>query len=215
MFTPLKASSITLALVLALTACDKSADTQKSTVKAESADAVASTSVASANSEKPYFSATENATIKSKIVEINLETRQVTLEMEDGERLTLTTEENGYDIDKIAVGDAVLVDYMRNVTIAVVSAEHGEAGAIEALTMARSEDPSAPAVVAVKEQVVVATVEDINIAANTFKLKGPEGNVQEFIAQDPENLKRSSVGDIVVFSSTEAIMLAVKVTPTS
>jgi len=60
--------------------------------------------------------------------------------------------------------------------------------------------------------VITATVEEINLEANTFKLKGPEGNVQEYTARDPENLKKAAVGDIVVITQTEAIALSVEKT---
>jgi hypothetical protein len=50
-------------------------------------------------------------------------------------------------------------------------------------------------------------VEDINIEANSFKLKWPNGEIQEYQAQDPENLKKAEVGDLVVTTYTEAIAL--------
>ena len=50
------------------------------------------------------------------------------------------------------------------------------------------------------------------LEANTFKLKGPEGNVNEFTARSPENLKLAKVGDIVVITITSAIALAVQET---
>lgn len=211
----LKLSTLCVVAAVTLSACNDKTTTSTELDKSKSSvdDIVANAYVGNDTSDKPYFSAVENATIKSKIVAINKETREVTLELENGEQVTLTTEKDGYNIDKIAVNDIVMVDYMRHITVAVVNAEKGQEGAVEALTLARSEDPTSPGVVAVKEQVVVASVEDINIQDNTFTLKGPEGNLQVYTARNPENLKRSEVGDNVVFSSTEAIMLAVKVTP--
>jgi hypothetical protein len=55
--------------------------------------------------------------------------------------------------------------------------------------------------------VATATVEEINIEANTFKLKWPGGEIKEYEARDPENLKKADVGDLVVTTYTEAIAL--------
>jgi hypothetical protein len=61
--------------------------------------------------------------------------------------------------------------------------------------------------------VVTAIVEDINIEANTFKLRWPEGEIMEYEAQDPENLKKADVGDLVVVTYTQAIALYMNEVP--
>jgi len=67
---------------------------------------------------------------------------------------------------------------------------------------------------AVDATVIVATVVDINMENNTYKLKGPAGNVNEYVAMNPENLKLAAVGDIVVIETTESVVAVVeKVTP--
>jgi hypothetical protein len=65
---------------------------------------------------------------------------------------------------------------------------------------------------AIDALVVTATVEEINLEANTFKLKGPSGEIKEYTARNPENLKKAEVGDIVVITYTEAIALSVEKT---
>jgi hypothetical protein len=61
--------------------------------------------------------------------------------------------------------------------------------------------------------VITATVEDINIEANTFKLKGPDGEVTEYTARNPDNLKRAMVGDLVVITRTDAVAVVVEAQP--
>ena len=46
----------------------------------------------------------------------------------------------------------------------------------------------------------------------TFKLKGPSGEVKEYVARDPENLKKAVVGDLVVITYTEAVAISVQKT---
>jgi len=62
--------------------------------------------------------------------------------------------------------------------------------------------------------VITGTLEEINIKANTFKLKGPEGKFEEFTAPNPEDLKRVEVGDLVIITHTEALTIAVEHTAT-
>ncbi|MBT6572042.1 MAG: hypothetical protein HON21_15500, partial [Gammaproteobacteria bacterium] len=64
---------------------------------------------------------------------------------------------------------------------------------------------------AVMDTVVIsAVVEDINIENNTFKLKMSDGMVTEFVAQDPENLKRTKVGDLVIIGVSLAFGIVVE-----
>jgi hypothetical protein len=84
------------------------------------------------------------------------------------------------------------------------------AGAGELAAMARTEEGDMPGAMVVDTQIVTMTVEEIDIEANTFKLKGPQGNVQQFEAQNPENLKLAKVGDLVVITTTSAIAIAVE-----
>jgi hypothetical protein len=61
---------------------------------------------------------------------------------------------------------------------------------------------------------VIATVEEINLEANTFKLKGPDGTVTEYLARNPDNLRRSEVGDLVIITVSEAVAISVEIGPT-
>jgi hypothetical protein len=70
-----------------------------------------------------------------------------------------------------------------------------------------------PGVAAVDTEIVVYTVADINLEANTFKLEGPDGTVEEFLARNPENLRRAEVGDLVVTTVTEAVAISVEPAP--
>ena len=41
-------------------------------------------------------------------------------------------------------------------------------------------------------------------------LKGPDGTVSEYVARNPENLKRAAVGDLVVMTVTESVAITVE-----
>jgi hypothetical protein len=70
-----------------------------------------------------------------------------------------------------------------------------------------------PGLAAMDVQVATATVEEINIEANTFKLRGPDGSVEEYVARNPANLKRAKVGDLVIFTVTTSVAIVVDAAP--
>ena len=79
--------------------------------------------------------------------------------------------------------------------------------------VARNKEGETPAGMVMETTITTATVEEINIEANTFKLKWPGGEIKEYEAQNPENLKKADVGDLVVITYTEAIALSLAEVP--
>ena len=98
-------------------------------------------------------------------------------------------------------------------SVTVVANDGMEPGAMGMTTIERAEKGDMPGVVAVDTEVITATVEEINLEANTFKLKGPEGVIEEYAAMNPENLKRAAVGDLVIITMTEAVAISVEAGP--
>ena len=160
--------------------------------------------------DRPSITATNTMIVTAVVEAINHETREVTVQKADGEMLTFTASEEARNLGQVGVGDVLVAEYQETVSIEVMENEGYEPQAMAADAMARTEEGEMPGVAAMEATVIVATVEEINIEANTFKLKGPEGNIREFVARNPENLKRSKVGDLVVITITEAIAIVVE-----
>ena len=95
-------------------------------------------------------------------------------------------------------------------SIEVFANDGYEPGAGNLVVAGRSEEGEMPALAAIDAIVVTATLEEINFETNTFKLKGPSGEIKEYEAMNPENLKKVVIGDIVVITFTEAIALSVE-----
>ena len=94
-----------------------------------------------------------------------------------------------------------------------MAADGMEAEAAEVAAMARAAEGDMPGFAAMDALVVTATVEEINLEMNTFKLKGPAGVINEYTARVPENLKRAAVGDLVVMTVTSAVAIVVEGKP--
>jgi len=159
--------------------------------------------------EKPSFSATQSMTVSAVVDEIDHETRVVTVTKADGESLTFVASEEARNLDQVTVGDVLIAEYMETVSIEVLANDGMKPEAAQASAMARTKKGEMPGVAAMDTTIITATVEEINLEMNTFKLKGPDGTVEEYVARNPENLKRAAVGDLVVITLTSAVAITV------
>ena len=160
--------------------------------------------------DKPSFSASQSMTISAVVEAIDHETRVVTVRKPDGEALTFTASDEARNLDQVEVGDVLTAEYTESLSIEVMANDGMEADAAEASAMARTKKGEMPGFAAMDAAVVTETVEEINLEMNTFKLKGPDGTVNEYVARNPENLKRAAVGDLVVITVTESVAITVE-----
>jgi len=163
--------------------------------------------------DRPSFSASQSMTISAVVEAIDHETRVVTVRKPDGEALTFTASDEARNLDQVTVGDVLIAEYTESVSIKVMANDGMEANAAGASAMARTKKSEMPGFAAMDAAVVTATVEEINLEMNTFKLKGPDGTVNEYVARNPENLKRAAVGDLVVMTVTESVAITVEAQP--
>ena len=163
--------------------------------------------------DRPSFSASQKAIVSAVVQAIDHETRVVTLRKPDGEEITFTAGEKVRNLGQVEVGDVLVAEYVESVSIKVLANDGMEADAADVVAMARAEEGEKPGFAAMDSSVVIATVEEINLEMNTFKLKGPDGVVDEYVARNPDNLRRAKVGDLVVTTVTESIAITVESVP--
>ena len=144
---------------------------------------------------------------------VNLETREVVLNRADGEIISFIASDNVRNLDQVEPGDVVTANYEESLSIEVIANEGFEPGEVELAAVARAEEGQKPGMAAIDTVVETATVEDINIEANTFKLRTADGAVNEYTARNPENLKRAKVGDLVVFTVVNTLAISVTEQP--
>jgi Cu/Ag efflux protein CusF len=161
-----------------------------------------------ASPEKLSFSATQEVQLTAVIDAIDLEARTVTLTGPLGNSRTLQAREDSTNIEKIKVGDEVDVRYVQNLTVQLFANDGMEPGAGVVAMQGGNEEGEAPAAMELVSTVETAVVEEINLEANTFRLRWPSGEVTEYEARDPENLKKGEVGDLVAVTYTEAVALS-------
>jgi len=162
--------------------------------------------------DKPSMHTSQTVVLTAVVEAINQETREVTLRGPEGNTVSFVASEDARNLGQVNVGDIVMAEYVQSMSIEVFANDGTEPGAGGLTVAGRSEEGDMPALTAIDALVVTATVEEINLEANTFKLKGPSGEIKEYEARNPENLKKAAVGDLVVITYTEAIALSVEKT---
>ena len=162
--------------------------------------------------DKPSLYSSQTVKVTAVVEAINHETREVTLRGPEGNTSSFVASEEARNLDQVSVGDIVMAEYEQSLSIEVFANDGSAPGAGAIAAAGRSEKGEMPGMAAIDATVVTAIVEEINIEANTFKLKGPSGEIKEYVAQDPENLKKAAVGDLVVITYTEAVAISVEKT---
>ncbi len=162
--------------------------------------------------EKPSLHTSQTVILTAVVEAINHESREITLRGPEGNTASFVVSEEARNLDQVNVGDTVVAEYEQSLSIEVFANDGSAPGAGTLTAAGRSEKGEMPAMAAVDAQVITATVEEINLEDNTFKLKGPDGEVTQYVARDPENLKKAEVGDLVVITYTQAVALSVEKT---
>jgi hypothetical protein len=163
--------------------------------------------------DKPFLVTSQTMKISAQVEAIDHKSRVVTLRRPQGDTVTFTASDEARNLDQVSVGDIVTAEYVETLSIEVVANEGMEPESGELSAVARTEKGEMPGLIAVDAQIVTATVEEINLETNTYKLKGPDGTVNEYVARNPENLKRAAVGDLVIMTFTESVAISVEVGP--
>jgi hypothetical protein len=163
-----------------------------------------------ATGEKLSLSASHSESLSAVVDAVNHETREVTLTGSKGNTITFTASPDVRNLDQVNVGDRVFAELYEEVNISVQAVNDAKPGAGQMQQISSAKKGDKPGAAVVGTTVVTATVEEINLENNTFKLKGPEGKVQQFTAENPENLKKAAVGDLVVITVTQALGIVVK-----
>lgn len=205
-------------LSIFLVGCDEeksSKDDVNVAAKTEAVSSEAATPAAETVAEdKPYMAATSEMSMVAEVSAINHETREVTLKGDDGSETSFIASEEVKNLPQVSVGDLVTVAYVESITIEVVDGTGLEAGTGAAADAVVAEEGQMPGMAASETSIDIFMVEEINVEANTFKLRDSDGVVREFVAQNPENLKRSAVGDAVIVTTSQSIAAEVVKMPT-
>jgi hypothetical protein len=160
---------------------------------------------------KLSFTATDTSTITATVEELNYETREATLRGPEGNTVSFVVADAVQRLDEVEVGDNVTVDYDQVFTLDVFDNDGAEPDVAELAALGRRAEDEAPGGAVADTLVITAVVTAINLEEQTATLQLADGSLRTIHAENPENLEKASVGDLVVMTSTEVV--AVSVTP--
>jgi hypothetical protein len=162
---------------------------------------------------KPSFSASQTVTATAQVEAINHETREVTLRLENGDLFTSQVSDEARNISQVSVGDVVYAHYTESISIRVVESDGAEPEAYVEEDLARTAEGRMPGVAAMESAVTTAIVEEINLDDNTFKLRESDGEVRQYTARNPSNLRIAEIGDKVITTVTTSVVITVEKQP--
>jgi hypothetical protein len=151
------------------------------------------------------------ATVKASasVTGIDKASRTVTLKAASGESFDVVAGEEVRNFDQIKVGDEVVVQYVRALTLEVKKG--GASGpAKEEKDAVRAKKGEKPGGAVGRQVTVMADVTDVNPKEKTITLKGPKGNTVVLDVQNPEQFKAVKKGDKVQAVYTEALAVSVE-----
>lgn len=158
---------------------------------------------------KISLAASGSTVVTATVEALDHETREATLRGEDGNVVSIIVGDAVERLDEISVGDVVTVEYDELFTIEVYENDSEEPDVAELGVLARTAEGEAPGGAVVDTVVITAVVDAIDLEANTATLRLADGSLRTVEARNPENLKKASVGDLVVMSVTQAVAISV------
>lgn len=153
----------------------------------------------------PSISTTQKVKLTAQVVTVDREKKELTLKGPEGELHTLELPE-ARRLDEVEVGDTVLAEYVQHLTLELFAGTGAKPGHGTMSTMKRASESQQPGGVMTETSISMATVNEIDLENGTFKLEWENG-IKEYVARDPENLKKAKVGDYVVATYTAALGL--------
>ena len=151
-----------------------------------------------------------SAKIKATVEEIDMETREITLNGPRGRTITLRVDESVKNLPQAQLGDKVVVRYNESVGLQLRKVEAGDSVAIDAATAANTQPGQKPAAGGSKQITVQAYTEAVMTKEKTVTLRTPDGNLVDLYVRDPNVLASLAAGDNVVARYTEAVAVSIE-----
>jgi len=162
---------------------------------------------ASAQADKPGAVLSEAVETVVVVREVNRETRKVTIETPGGERVIIVVPPEAQNLDQVKVGSKFRMRYLQSVAV-YISPTGGQPEAVEHTEVQLAEKGATPGGVVVNVRQIQARVEEIDHAARTVVLTGPEGNRVKVTVDDKvKRFAEIKSGDIVVVRYTEGLAM--------
>ncbi len=152
------------------------------------------------------------AVVVAEIVDINLETREVTLRDDQGNDVTIVAPEKVTRLEDHSVGDLLVVEYLNSIAGEMREPTEDELRNpwVEVSDTVQSTDVTHPAIGKARQFRSVATIIELNREARTAVIEDARGRTHTIREVKPEKFEGVAVGDRGVVVFTEAVAIAVQ-----
>jgi Cu/Ag efflux protein CusF len=149
-------------------------------------------------------------TVQAKVIAIDHQTRMVTLERADGEKVGVRVDEKVKNLDQVRKGDMVTAVYRRAVAARLMKrGEREHKKPVVAGGIVTAPPGEKPAAISGEVVEMTATVLKVDRETQEVSLKGPQGNTVKVAVEDPAILARVKKGDRVDVTYTESLAVSV------
>ena len=112
--------------------------------------------------------------VTAKVISVDMKTRDVVLETEEGERLEIVAGPEVRNLAQVKKGDVVQVEYFEALAMELQETRTGIQERVESTSGARAPEGEKPGAAVVKRVEVIATVLDVDKENRLVVLKGPK-----------------------------------------
>jgi len=155
----------------------------------------------------PGVAFTEEVTTVVTVRMVHYLNRTVTVEDPDGERVTIKVPDEAQNLYQVQPGAKFKVRFAQAVVVGLLPpGSQPGAGAGEMMQLAPK--GATPGGVMVSVAQISATIEAIDYDSRTVLVRGPHGNLREFVVSDAvQRFNELQVGDVVGLKVTEALAM--------
>jgi hypothetical protein len=151
----------------------------------------------------------DKITLSGTVTAIDHANRTVTILGSKGNILELSVDEAVKRFDAMKVGDTITADYYEQVAYDVKAP--GTAAKPDTVTEQTGKLTGAKPGGGIKSvNTTTVTITAIDKAAPTITVRGSDGQIKTFPVRHPEYLNQVKVGDVVVVTKTEGLMISVQ-----
>lgn len=151
-------------------------------------------------------------TIEAVITDIDLETRQFTVEGPNGQPITMTAAEKVVKLEDVNVGDTIVATYFTSLESELREPTQEELAEpwVVLADAAKSEADEQPAIGGARLIRAVCTIEGMNRVLGTVTIMDPRGKLHLIGDVEPEKMEGVTLGQTVVMVYTEALAVTLE-----
>ena len=162
--------------------------------------------------DPPIAAAAEGVTFtaKAKITALDMKTRSITVQADDGASWSFKVDKKVENLDKVKVGDIIVVKGFAAVAVALKGPKSGPAGAEVDEAFVKSAKGQLPAGAVVEQVTLQGKIKAIDTKAPSVTFEGPTGKLTTVKAKDAKAVAGLQVGDDVTVTILEGLAVAVE-----